>query len=301
MVTVPTTASLLVGDGDARFLPVVEIEVGPDTTGLELASAVLAAHRLALPDLELAYAGVMVGLPESEDGWSARAIPAVLGPSGVLDWDAYRSTVTFGELQATAAVGLSRRPEDGMTLVLTGGSGGLGATDWRDLFDLLETAVDRLIHFGGVYAGYLAIRDLARGAGDRIARALAPIRRLAARDHSAYPDRLERLLDDAPELRSRTLAAGLELPDPELADLMRLLGYEQTAGDATFEHADLDDDIVKLVALIYRHAKWSGIADEEDLAAIRQEFQDAIDRIMRRIAEDGRVPDEPDDIWAPPE
>lgn len=289
------------GDGQARFLPVAELEVSREATGMAMARTLLDAQGLSVSDLALAYAGLFVGLPDTEDGWSAleRVIPAIVTNTGVLEWQTHAPTVTLGDLQVTAASGLCARPEHGVAIILTGGSGGVDAVEWRHLVDLLQVAGTHLTYLGGLYGGAIAVRRLTKASGDVIARSLASVRRLAVRDSPPSAERLENLLDKAPECRHRVLSIGLELSDEETEDLLRLLGYVRPDLGANYTAAH--DDVIKLAKLIYTHAKWSGVVDDDELADTSLELRQAIDRIVERISTGEAIPDKPDEIWAPPE
>ena len=301
MLLVPVTAGYSISSDQARYLPMTTLTIQPEMTCLEIAQDLLAAHKVHGFDLEFHYAGLGIGLPDDDNGFSVaeRALRAVVLHGGALDWDTYKPTVTFGDLQRTADAGLAQRPEDGLTFILTGGYGGLGAADWAVILELLDEAYKRLVELGAVYAGYMALKDLLGGAAAAIRRGISAAQGLVMREDYPGADRIDQLLERSVELRPDVLSHGLGLSTDEVRDLLRLLGYVQSNDAGPFLSSD--DDVVRFARLIYRHAKWTDDIEAEDLPATKQELIEAIDYLTRRIANGEAIPDNPSDPWIPPQ
>ncbi|RIQ18220.1 hypothetical protein [Jiangella rhizosphaerae] len=217
MTTAPVAATYATADGAARFLVARQLTIDPSMTCREIASMLLQEPGLPTGGIDLAFGGLMVGLPSADDDvWSPtrKSLTATVTVEGRFDWRPPHLDTTFGELEGTADAGFCPRPEAGLTLILTGPFGGGGAVDWPQLIDLLQTAhdylytcLDEAVTFVG---GAVLVRQHAQRALSAIGNGLRAVRVLYDRGALPDPDTLDIFLDRSPHLDAVPLSIHLD-------------------------------------------------------------------------------------------
>ena len=287
MRSLPVVPLLFDEAGQPRLTQPVAASVGPSTTGLELARSTLNELGVLDYDLDLYYSGLVVGLPYStEEPWQVlgRALRVVVSPDGRFSWNADRPNVTYEELARTAQSGMCGRPEDGLTLILIGGYGGLESVDWPFFLQTLEDVRNYLINVGAVYGGVAAIRDLCRGARVTIDAAVSAIRRIAQRGPRPSAQDLAVSIDQARAVRVSVIAQGLDISLAEAGALLELLGYTR----AQDNYQPGRNRLSRLNRLLYDSAVKSGAVEEWELNDFLPRLRRDIDRLFELISEENQ-------------
>lgn len=304
MTRIPVAANYLLDEyGNAALIVGTDLEASDATTMRELAATLVARHQVTIEDLDLAYGGLALGLPTpGEDPWGPleRALTVTVSPSGAFSWRP-GSHVTVGDLRRTAAAGLCRDPVEGITLILTGGWGGLGAgPEWGLLLDLFEYIDNQLIYLGALYGGVQFARDIIAGAGVLVRRAAKVLEQVSRRVHREIdPATLEYTLDRAVELTPQVLARGLEISEADAEALLRLRGLMDDR--AAEQGAAVMSAAIRLAADTFRAALAVEAESADEVVEARRQVRRRVDEAATRILgpssprhEDGEAE------WAPP-
>jgi hypothetical protein len=284
MHSLPVALFLLDEAGRPSLTEPIPAAVGPRTTGLELAQSVLSELNIVDYDLELYYSGLVVGLPNlDDDPWQmlGMALRVIVTTDDRFGWHGDRPDVTYEELARTADAGMCTRPEDGLTLILSGGYGGFDSVDWPLFLQTLDNVRDYLINVGAVYGGVAAIRDLSRGARATIEGAANALRRLAGRGPRPSPDDLAVSIDQAMEVRISVIAQGLDISVAEANALLELLGYTGAADSYRSSRQPLN----RLSRRLYDSAAYSGVIEEWELNDFLLRLRRDVDRLFEAISQ----------------
>ncbi|NEE01510.1 hypothetical protein [Phytoactinopolyspora halotolerans] len=285
MPLVPVALSLLHRSDGAILCNPTIVDINGEHELIGVAQKALEQLGFEYPDIELYYAGVAIGLPTADDDpWSpiSRALPVVVEENGRFLWETFRPALTYKQLVTTAESGFCADPGEGISLILTGGYGGLESIDWPLFLHALESTRDHLIVLGAIYGGVSAVRDICTGAKKAFDGGISAIRRLTTHNSPADPLSIALAVDRSIELRLDVVARGLDLSNQDTAALLDVLGFIPTNERHIYTQGATR--LCRLNRILYESSARSGAIDQEELKQYLTELRRDIDVLMEEVA-----------------